>query len=114
METNKTYTQAEWEEKKARARREMIYVDIKPYSHNIIGLCMRGMSDNDAERFATELELGRIGWTDLDKGGDISAEDKRKNTFCYKLREKIMAFTENSDDENDDDDDDEEEEEEDD
>ena len=91
-QTAKVFTEQEWNETKIKARREMSYVDIKPYSHNILGLCMANMTDDQMKKFATELELRFIGWGHLDTRGDITDEDKQANRIAFELRRKRLEL----------------------
>jgi len=90
--TTKIFSKQEWEDLKIKARREIGFCDIKEYSHNLIGMYMMGMDKDQMEQFATELQLGRIGWVHLDSSEDneISDDDKRQNEVAYKLRRMRM------------------------
>lgn len=90
MATAKVFTEQEWEELKNKARREMLYVDIRPYSHNILGLYMANMTDEQMRKFATELELGELGWEHLDTRGEISELDKGANKIAFQRRRLLM------------------------
>lgn len=91
-QTKKVFTEQEWNETKNKARREMGYVDIRPYSHNILGLYMADMNDEQMRNFATELELEKLGWGHLDTHGEISETDKQANKIAYALRCKRMEL----------------------
>ena len=89
METTKTFTEQEWRELKIKARREMSWCDIKEYSHNLIGLYMANMSEPDMLKFATELQLDKLGWEHLlDASITISEEDLKNNNLAFALRNK--------------------------
>lgn len=86
---------AEWEALKKKARWDMKDVDVLPYSHNILGMRMSGMSDEDAKKFATELQLGKLGWTHLDTNGEISKEDKEANDAVFECRRIQLEMIKN-------------------
>ena len=93
METNKNYTMVEWETLKSKIRSEMGWCDIKEYSHNIIMLYLNQLTDEKTEQIATELQLGLLGWTHLDKGGKIPDDDMHKNSIVYRVRDaRIKAM----------------------
>ncbi|MCP6727078.1 MAG: hypothetical protein KJI69_03580 [Patescibacteria group bacterium] len=54
------------EELIAQIRTEMPYIDIKPYSHNIIGIVLGQIAekfgDTEAENTIKELHLDKRGW----------------------------------------------------
>ena len=87
----KSFTQQEWEERKNKIRYEMIYVDVREYSHNIVGLYLNDMSDEDAIRMCRECELGRIGWEHLDDG-KASDADKAANRTIFKRRDILINY----------------------
>jgi len=91
-ETTKVFTEQEWNDRKRTARQEMGYVDIRPYSHNILGLRMADMNAEQMKRFATELELGQLGWGHLDTHGEISETDKFENRIAFALRCRRMEL----------------------
>lgn len=47
-------------------RKELPYVDIKPYSHNIISIGLRAVAkkfgEKEANKIIEELKLERLGW----------------------------------------------------
>jgi len=87
----KSFTQQEWEERKKKIRNEMIYVDVREYSHNLISLYLNDMSDEDAIRMCRECELGRIGWEDFDDG-KASDADKAANRSIFKQRNILIKL----------------------
>lgn len=90
----KSFTEQEWAERKQKIRREIMWVDIKPYSHNLIGAYMSDLNDDDMKRMCNECELGRVGWTHLDDGTALISEaDKAINNCIFNRREKLLDFT---------------------
>jgi hypothetical protein len=90
----KSFTEQEWAERKQKIRREIMWVDIKPYSHNLIGAYMSDLNDDDMKRMCSECELGRVGWTHLDDGTALISEaDKAINKCIFNRREKLLDFT---------------------
>jgi hypothetical protein len=45
---------------------EVMYVNVKPYSHNIIGFALRAIANNygdeEANKVIEDLDLERLGW----------------------------------------------------
>ena len=81
----------EWEERKAKIRNEMPFVDIKEYSHNIIGMTLPP-NEEDMKKMACELELGKLGWPHLDDAGSylVSDHDKVSNNRVFLLRATLL------------------------
>jgi len=54
------------EEAKEKIKKEIEFVDIKPYSHNIIGLVLMSVNDDYGREQANELidefKLEKLGW----------------------------------------------------
>ena len=53
-------------ELKKEIKKEIPFVDIKPFSHNIIGMCLSAIAkldgDREAKKTITELGLDKLGW----------------------------------------------------
>lgn len=56
-------TLGEWQE---AIKRQIPFVDVKPYSHNIISCCLRGIAKDYGNEIADntikELKLNKLGW----------------------------------------------------
>lgn len=90
---NKSFTEQEWSERKAKLRKEIPFVDIKEYSHNLITAYLNDMTDEQATRMISECGLGRIGWDEWDKGYDayeVNEAEQKINEQLYKKREKLL------------------------
>jgi hypothetical protein len=53
---------------RAKIRKEVPYVDVKPYSHNIISLVLRQISlsygDDEANKAIRDFGLKSLGWSE--------------------------------------------------
>ena len=64
-------TLADWRE---RIETEVDYVDVKPYSHNLISLALGAISDGwskrEANRAITDFGLDTLGWSKEEEESD--------------------------------------------
>jgi len=63
------YTLEEW---RSKIKKEVPYVDIKPYSHNIISLALGAIHENfgikESNKAIKDFKLEDLGWHELKDG----------------------------------------------
>ena len=79
---------------KAKIRKEIPYVDVRPYSHNIIGLQMADLDDDEMCEVATQTDLHRLGWEHIcDKNKySLSEFDVAENKFAWLCRRTAIRI----------------------
>lgn len=84
-------TPADWEQRKEKIRREMPFVDIKEYYHNIIGMSLPS-NEEDMKKMTCELQLGKLGWQYLSDGSyPLTDADKFKNDCVFFFRVDLLC-----------------------